>query len=47
MPVKTRDNLGGSCGEGSLADPHSGGWVFLSEDIQKFLFPDSLEVLAT
>jgi hypothetical protein len=24
MPVKTRDNLGGSCGEGSLADPHSG-----------------------
>jgi hypothetical protein len=24
MPVRTRDNLGGSCGEGSLADPHSG-----------------------
>src|SRR4029077_18918519 len=24
MPVKTRDNPGGSCGEGSLADPHSG-----------------------
>ena len=35
--------LGGSHIEGGLADSSSGGLGFLSEGIQKFLFPDSLE----
>jgi uncharacterized membrane protein YphA (DoxX/SURF4 family) len=36
--------LGEPRGEGDPVDSHSRGWVFVSEGIQKFLFPDALGV---
>ena len=36
--------MGEPCGEGDLAHSHTVGWVFLSEGVQKFLFPDALGV---
>lgn len=36
--------MGGAHVEGRLAGPNSVGWVFLSEGIQKFSFPQALGV---
>jgi putative oxidoreductase len=44
MPVERYGGLGESCPQGNLADPRSSWLGFLSEGIQKFLFPDSLGI---
>jgi hypothetical protein len=42
--LEHRRDLGKSRSEGGLAHPLLVGWVFLSEGIQKFLFPETLGV---